>query len=507
MSSDSGKAFVPAWLRPSLVVALVGVLYLGVALSSHQWNPFSFVFIGDRYQSLTFTQDSYYVAEPGNPGYDGEYYYYLAVEPYLPYNSERRQLFIDSPGHRYNRILYPYLSGLLGGGQPPLIPWAMIFINLASIVLGTEIVSRILKKYGVSPWYSLVYGFYVGLWCALRRDLPDPLCFLFIAWGFWLYLEGKLNRSAILFTLALLTKEIAFFFVGPLLTYLFFQKYEWKTNWFLSLILIPYLAFELILALYLSKFTSLSLGELSFFGVFVARPPLYFILFVLLVYIITVGLMLGMASGLGRLLSERLYFYVNLFLAAVVLNNVIVLRYSGQISVVAYLIQIAVILVASFTLPPILRWLMDKGFWFSTLVFSAFGGLWVMFHFKPTGTFMTLPFAQFFNSGATRPDFVFMGVAIVFPTLLLVILASALILLWRRIDLPLLFVFFNGLLLMFSTSFGSVMDSARVSGGLVLSVLIYAAASRSRWFLRLLGIWPAFTLIYMVAAGLDLATR
>lgn len=145
-------------------------------------------------------------------GYDGQFYYYLALDP------ENARFYMDLDGYRYLRPLYPAVALGLSGGDPSLIPWAMLLINLLAGGLGTLALAAWLRRRGQPAWPALLYGLSPGLLVAVQRDLTEPLAYALVAAAI-LALDGRRSRawmvSAAVFSLAVLARQTAALFVPP----------------------------------------------------------------------------------------------------------------------------------------------------------------------------------------------------------------------------------------------------------------------------------------------------
>jgi len=169
-------------------------------------------YIEHGHGSALIVVDSYVVQHGSVGGYDGQYCYYIALDPL------HAASYLDVPAYRYTRILYPMLARLLALGQTQAIPFAMVGINLAAMVLGTLAVAAWLARKKRSVWYSLIYGLYPGLMLGVLLDLTEPLCYALVACGAYLFEYGGRNRlwwSAAAFSLAALSRETSLVF--PLL--------------------------------------------------------------------------------------------------------------------------------------------------------------------------------------------------------------------------------------------------------------------------------------------------
>ena len=98
------------WLRPWWIVAVVGLVYMAVVVTSAGGDPLALATLGTRFSE----------GDPGGTeGYDGQFSYYIARDPLNGWQH------CDVPAYRYQRILYPLLgrlSGLWPGAPPTLRP-------------------------------------------------------------------------------------------------------------------------------------------------------------------------------------------------------------------------------------------------------------------------------------------------------------------------------------------------------------------------------------------------
>jgi len=186
-------------LRPWAIVFASSVVYLCVILSLHDWDPMALVMPGTRFSELD---------PKGTEGYDGQFAYYIALDP------SGAEPHLDVPAYRYQRILFPLLCRFLAFGSGKLIPWAMPFVNAIALAAGTYFVEKVLKKFGASPWYALIYGLFPGLLLSVRLDLNEPLAYALVCGSLLAFEKGKTRTGAILLGLAGLTKEQTLLFAG-----------------------------------------------------------------------------------------------------------------------------------------------------------------------------------------------------------------------------------------------------------------------------------------------------
>lgn len=224
---------MPNWLAPAALVAVVLLAYLGFIVVQQGLNPLTFAELGDGFDQ----------GRPvGKPGYDGQFSYWLAIDPRPDLAAPR----LDVPAYRYQRILYPLLARGLAFGQAQLIPWTLVLVNLAAQIGGTLLVAAWLSAHGASPWYSLTYGLWVGLVAAVRLDLNEPLCYALLLAGLLAQYRGRLGLAALCFGLALFAKETALVFLIAELVWAVLVRSRRGLAAF-ALALAPFTGFQLIL--------------------------------------------------------------------------------------------------------------------------------------------------------------------------------------------------------------------------------------------------------------------
>jgi hypothetical protein len=202
------------WSRfgPTVLVLVVAVGFVLLVLAAHQWDPMAFVRLGTRYSR----------GDPdGTTGYDGQFVYQIALRPFgaAPY--------LDIPAYRYQRILYPIVGRIVGLGQPSLIPWALIGLNVLALTAGTHVMGIILAERGLSRWYAVTVGVFAGQLVSLRLDVNEPFSLAFALLGLHAFEEGRRWLGAIYLSLSMLSKETALAFVGGYLAY-FLLKGCWR---------------------------------------------------------------------------------------------------------------------------------------------------------------------------------------------------------------------------------------------------------------------------------------
>ncbi len=148
-------------------------------------------------------------------GYDGQFYRYLAHDPFLQKGYFR---YVDAPQLRFRRLLVPLAAWLFGVGQRDWIDDAYIVVEMLFLGLGGYWCARLLARRGRSPLWGLLFVVVPATLASFDRMLVDgPLAALFA--GFLLYCEEeRWIRVWMLAMLAALTRETGLLLSAALVT-------------------------------------------------------------------------------------------------------------------------------------------------------------------------------------------------------------------------------------------------------------------------------------------------
>ncbi len=195
-------------LRLACIALVAYVFFIAILLSAANYHLFGLVgFSRDDTGVIPENTPWREFAHP-KPGYDGQYYFRLALEPF----TDRKEAFgigLDKPVLRQQRILLPLLTWLIARGDPRTTAFAMLGINISSLIGIAIISSLLLAKFGVSKWYGLPFAFYAGFAISVDRYLTEPLT-IFMILSSLLMLAGRRHCLAAMFlSLAVLSRETA----------------------------------------------------------------------------------------------------------------------------------------------------------------------------------------------------------------------------------------------------------------------------------------------------------
>jgi hypothetical protein len=199
-------------------VAVVAAFYaVMVPLRIHQHGVLSFVHLAAPFVESAHTSSAIdSVPRPdATAGYDGQFYYFIALDPahardYMHVGTD------DQSGLRYARIVYPLLARAVAAGSIGGVPWALLAISIAAVLVGTGALAYWLAARGRSPAFAVLYGLWPGMVVCVFRDLAEPLayCLAILALVVWdVRRTSRVVAAGALLATALLTRETTIPFV------------------------------------------------------------------------------------------------------------------------------------------------------------------------------------------------------------------------------------------------------------------------------------------------------
>jgi len=139
-------------------------------------------------------------------GYDGQFYYRLALDPFDLHRTAFG-ITLDS-WYRLVRIGYPTLAWLLSGGQHAAVPYALLAINVLALATLGLLGGMFARDAGRNAlWGLLVVGFY-GFMTSLARDLTEPLGAVCLMAGLLALRRHRPVLAALLLAFGSLTLEV-----------------------------------------------------------------------------------------------------------------------------------------------------------------------------------------------------------------------------------------------------------------------------------------------------------
>jgi hypothetical protein len=171
---------------------------------AHNGDVTGFIQFGSETSQRVLAPPDARVESPA--GYDGQYFWLMALSPLLA-DSSVRGLSEDDQEYRAQRIAYPTIAALMALRQPALIPWTLLALNVIVLLLATTLAAAWARHCGHSPLWGLAIGLTPGLVLATMRDLSDPLAVTALIGGLIAWRLDRRWAAATMLGLAVLTRE------------------------------------------------------------------------------------------------------------------------------------------------------------------------------------------------------------------------------------------------------------------------------------------------------------
>jgi len=190
-----------SWLVLATAVALWSGLLLGGAALAYRGDLRGYFLAG-----ALFPHPPEFSGVPTQegPGYDGQFFGALAVDPLL--RRPETPGYLDLPGYRAGRIGLPLAAWMVALGNRPAA--LGVYLGLCWIlgVLGVWVAARWLEDDGHSPWGALPLALSAGLVVSMLRGMPDAAAASLLLLALWLEPRDRPGAVPIL-ALAALVRE------------------------------------------------------------------------------------------------------------------------------------------------------------------------------------------------------------------------------------------------------------------------------------------------------------
>lgn len=143
-------------------------------------------------------------------GYDGQFVYLMAFDPFLLRYADRPQLYremIDAPPYRYGRIGFSVLTKAVSLNQPQYFPQVMVWLILASHLLAMLCLGAIIAHYKQHPAWALAYVAVPGYWASLWAALPESIAGLCLLTAVLCVIKSRVGLAALALAASLLFRE------------------------------------------------------------------------------------------------------------------------------------------------------------------------------------------------------------------------------------------------------------------------------------------------------------
>jgi hypothetical protein len=189
---------------PGLITLLAAVAFVLARL--HAWakgHIGRFILVGRHF--VTPAQLPHGIAVSPTYGYDGQFFYRLALDP-LNLRPTAYGITMDH-SYRFMRIGYPALTWLVSLGQHVLVPVMLVVVNVAAVSALGWLGGAIARQAGRHALAGLMLPAYFGIITSLSRDTAEPLAAACLIAGFLAVRARRPVLAALLLVYGVLTRE------------------------------------------------------------------------------------------------------------------------------------------------------------------------------------------------------------------------------------------------------------------------------------------------------------
>lgn len=206
-----------ARISPPFLVGAVLIAVTALTLKPYDFNPTAIFHLDKTLSSVHELPKGFVVLSV--PAYDGAGYYQIARSIPKIANPDRWAGLAALPpsAYAYQRFLLPLLAWTISWGQENALPWAFLFIHIASLIGASAFLLRATGK----PLFALAVGLCPAAMVGLHFSVAEPLTLLLLCAFLARYLRNEeIDAFGIVLLCALvLTREVNILFAGLLGVY------------------------------------------------------------------------------------------------------------------------------------------------------------------------------------------------------------------------------------------------------------------------------------------------
>jgi hypothetical protein len=158
------------------------------------------------------------VIRKNDAGYDGQFYYRLALAPF----SLQPQAFgvaFDAPAYRMRRIGYPLLAWALSVGEAKWVPATLVLVNLLGLAAIAFFSWRVSVRLGLPRQTAWLVVLWPGFIVTLMHDTTEIVATALLLAALDSYFARRMLRFGVLAAVATLTREVAILALAGILIF------------------------------------------------------------------------------------------------------------------------------------------------------------------------------------------------------------------------------------------------------------------------------------------------
>lgn len=194
-------------VHPLAFALLIAAAYVALLLPIllHDSRDLSFFVIAGDYFVDPHTP---ILVRPNSFGYDGQFFYRLAVAPFS-FDNPAAGIRFDVPVYRSQRFLYPLLAWLASTAQPAAAPAALVATNIAAIALLAGAALTLVRRLALPDATAWAIVAWPGLLVSLTHDTAEIVTVAFLLAALAARAHDRIKLFVLFGIAATLTRETA----------------------------------------------------------------------------------------------------------------------------------------------------------------------------------------------------------------------------------------------------------------------------------------------------------
>ncbi|MGO9357340.1 MAG: hypothetical protein ACLP1D_06630 [Xanthobacteraceae bacterium] len=229
----------------SLAVVAFYLLALAPMFVKNHFDPSMFIVAGAPFVDVDKTPTRIIVHPL--PGYDGQFYYRLALNPFTAERTAFGVTF-DSPPWRMQRIVYPVLAWIGSAGNPGWTPAALVIVNLLGLGVVAFFASRLTERLELVAWTPYLIVLWPGFIVTLTHDTTEITAAALLLAALDSYFANRIVRYAVLAAVTTLARETSILVFAGIACFEGFTALKSRSAWHRPLVagaaLLPFLVWR-----------------------------------------------------------------------------------------------------------------------------------------------------------------------------------------------------------------------------------------------------------------------
>ncbi|MBX3313212.1 MAG: hypothetical protein KF906_02740 [Actinobacteria bacterium] len=206
MSASPLRRVPDRWWVPAVASLALALVFVAALLVRADGDPSILVHAAPPWTDASQARGSLTVQPSEEDAFDGQFFYRLGVDPTSTDETVAGVTF-DLPSLRNARWGYGALAWVASAGDPDLVPWALIAVNLAAAFAVGAAGGALARTSGRHAAWGLAFALWPGFAYSLSLDTSELVAGAFVLGGLLAARRLRWPLAALALTAAVLTRD------------------------------------------------------------------------------------------------------------------------------------------------------------------------------------------------------------------------------------------------------------------------------------------------------------